>query len=65
VCRFRSEKRRGSPKESLRVGFSLETIEREHIFRVLANAPTQEEAARILGVDISTLWRKRKRYHCH
>jgi NtrC-family two-component system response regulator AlgB len=43
--------------------FSLETIEREHILRVLASAPTQEEASRILGIDISTLWRKRKRYH--
>jgi NtrC-family two-component system response regulator AlgB len=42
--------------------FSLESIEREHILRVLASAPTQEEASRILGIDISTLWRKRKRY---
>jgi NtrC-family two-component system response regulator AlgB len=42
--------------------FSLDAIEREHILRVLASAPTQEEASRILGIDISTLWRKRKRY---
>jgi NtrC-family two-component system response regulator AlgB len=42
--------------------YSLAEIEKEHIVRVLARAPTQEEAARILGVDVSTLWRKRKRY---
>lgn len=42
--------------------FSLERIEQEHILRVLARTPTIEEAARILGVDPSTLWRKRKKY---
>jgi NtrC-family two-component system response regulator AlgB len=42
--------------------FSLETIEREHILRVIARAPTLEEAARILDIESSTLWRKRKRY---
>jgi NtrC-family two-component system response regulator AlgB len=42
--------------------FSLEEIEREHIRRVLARAPTLEDAATILGIDASTLWRKRKKY---
>jgi NtrC-family two-component system response regulator AlgB len=42
--------------------FSVEDVEREHILRVLARTATQEEAARILGIDASTLWRKRKRY---
>jgi NtrC-family two-component system response regulator AlgB len=42
--------------------FSLEAIEREHILRVLATASSVEEASRILDIDSSTLWRKRKRY---
>jgi len=42
--------------------FSVEAVEREHILRVLARTRTQEEAARILAVDASTLWRKRRKY---
>ena len=42
--------------------FTLEEIEREHALRVLAHAPTMEEAARILAIDASTLWRKRKKW---
>ncbi len=42
--------------------FTLDTIEREHILRVLARTATQEEAAQVLGIDSSTLWRKRKKY---
>ena len=41
---------------------TLEEIEREHILRVLAATPKLEDAAHILGIDGSTLWRKRKRY---
>lgn len=41
--------------------FTLDEIEREHIRRVLARCPTQEGAATILGLDPSTLWRKRKK----
>jgi NtrC-family two-component system response regulator AlgB len=42
--------------------FSVEQIEREHIERVISRAPTLEDAAKILGIDASTLYRKRKRY---
>jgi NtrC-family two-component system response regulator AlgB len=42
--------------------FTAEDVEREHILRVLARFKTQEEAARVLGLDASTLWRKRKKY---
>jgi NtrC-family two-component system response regulator AlgB len=42
--------------------FTLEQIEREHVLRVMRRAPSLEDAARILGIDASTLWRKRKKY---
>ncbi len=41
---------------------TLEALEREHVLRVLARAPSLDEAAAILGIDASTLWRKRKKY---
>ncbi|MGH8013092.1 MAG: sigma-54-dependent transcriptional regulator [Candidatus Binataceae bacterium] len=41
---------------------SLEDLEREHIVRVLTESPTLEDAAQTLGINASTLWRKRKRY---
>jgi len=41
---------------------SLEEIEREHIIRVLSYASSMEQAAAILGIDASTLWRKRRKY---
>jgi two-component system, NtrC family, response regulator AlgB len=41
---------------------TIDEIEREHIARVIARAQTLEAAARILGIDATTLQRKRKRY---
>ncbi len=41
---------------------SLEQVEREHIERVLARTATAEEAAKTLGIDASTLWRKRRKF---
>ncbi|RYZ36405.1 MAG: sigma-54-dependent Fis family transcriptional regulator [Myxococcaceae bacterium] len=50
------------PGVSLGGPHTLEDVEREHILRVMASTPTLDEAARLLGIDASTLWRKRKKY---
>jgi NtrC-family two-component system response regulator AlgB len=41
---------------------TLDQVEAEHIRRVLATTPTIDEAADVLGIDPSTLYRKRKKY---
>ncbi|MBF5045250.1 sigma-54-dependent Fis family transcriptional regulator [Aggregicoccus sp. 17bor-14] len=41
---------------------TLEQVEREHLLRVVGSRPSLDEAARVLGIDASTLWRKRKKY---
>ena len=48
-----------------RVGadLSLEELEKAHIAAVLANSETLDQAARTLGIDASTLYRKRKQYN--
>src|SRR5207245_11093795 len=43
-------------------GLSLEDVERRHIVQVLAESSTLEEAAARLGINVTTLWRKRRRY---
>ncbi len=40
---------------------TLEALEAEHIRRILANARNLDEAARILGIDPATLYRKRQK----
>jgi NtrC-family two-component system response regulator AlgB len=52
----------GPAGAALGADVSLEELEREHIARVVARAPSFEAAARILGIDVTTLQRKRKRY---
>jgi NtrC-family two-component system response regulator AlgB len=42
---------------------SLDEIERQHILRVLSESPTLGKAAATLGIDVTTLYRKRKRYN--
>jgi len=50
------------PAALLQIGgaISLHALETAHIQMVIANTPTLEEAARILEIDKSTLYRKRK-----
>ena len=49
-------------KTPLRLGdpVSLETIEEQHIRRILAETSSLQDAAAVLGIDQATLWRKRK-----
>jgi NtrC-family two-component system response regulator AlgB len=42
--------------------FTLDELERAHISAIVAQAKTMDEAAAVLGIDDSTLWRKRKKY---
>jgi NtrC-family two-component system response regulator AlgB len=42
---------------------SLGEIERQHILRVLAESSTMEQAAATLGINVVTLYRKRKRFN--
>ncbi|MFT3781946.1 MAG: sigma-54 dependent transcriptional regulator [Nibricoccus sp.] len=41
---------------------SMDAIEQEHIRRVIARTVKFEEAAMVLGIDVATLYRKRKRW---
>jgi NtrC-family two-component system response regulator AlgB len=41
---------------------SLDQLEELHIRRVLAKTRSLDEAAKVLGVDVATLWRRRKKY---
>jgi NtrC-family two-component system response regulator AlgB len=41
---------------------TVDELERAHIEAILASAPSLDNAAKTLGIDASTLYRKRKRY---
>jgi two-component system, NtrC family, response regulator AlgB len=41
---------------------ALEKLEELHIRRVLGRTRSLEEAAEVLGIDLATLWRRRKKY---
>ncbi len=51
------------PDSSIQVGarVPLDNLEAEHIRRILATSSTFEEAARTLGIDPATLYRKRQK----
>ena len=51
------------PRAAIEVGgrVTLEELEAEHLRRVLRNTASLDEAAEVLGIDPSTLYRKRKR----
>jgi NtrC-family two-component system response regulator AlgB len=55
-----SSERKAGP----RIGdpLSLEEVERSHIRGVMANSASLDAAAKTLGIDVSTLYRKRKEY---
>jgi NtrC-family two-component system response regulator AlgB len=41
---------------------SVDALEQEHVRRVIARTVKLEEAASVLGIDVATLYRKRKRW---
>jgi NtrC-family two-component system response regulator AlgB len=58
----RRRSRNGRPGETLAKLWSLEDVERAHVQRVLAESTNLRAAANRLGIDPTTLWRKRKRW---
>jgi len=41
---------------------SLEAMEEAHIRHIIRMSASLEEAAKVLEIDIATLWRKRRKY---
>jgi hypothetical protein len=51
------------PKMELGSAFSLDSMEMVHIIKVMQNNNySKKESAKILGIDLSSLWRKLKKY---
>jgi NtrC-family two-component system response regulator AlgB len=51
-----------APRIEVGANVTLDALEREHIRRIMASAPSLDEAAAVLGINPSTLYRKRKHY---
>lgn len=56
-----SDDRPVSGPQAIGGDFTLQELEDEHIKRILARAPSIEQAAKTLGIDTATLYRKRKK----
>lgn len=50
------------PEKAFAHSLSLEEVEAAHIRRVVGASDTLNDAAKVLGIDLATLWRKRKKY---
>jgi NtrC-family two-component system response regulator AlgB len=50
-------------KDTSQILCSLSEMEKTHITEVLRHTDSLEDAAKVLGIDPTTLWRKRKKYH--
>ncbi|MEW6702065.1 MAG: sigma-54 dependent transcriptional regulator [Bacteroidota bacterium] len=50
------------PKQTIQSMAKIEELEKQHIIEVLKIAVNTKEAAKILGISETTLWRKRKLY---
>jgi len=53
---------RSAPAAQIGERVSLDAIEEAHIRQVLTSTKTLDEAAEVLGIDVATLWRRRKKY---
>ncbi len=62
ICRPKSAHPPPARWSKSAAGLTLDALEAEHIRRILMSTETMEEAAAVLGIDPSTLYRKRKRY---
>jgi len=52
----------GGTEVALGAPVTIEAVEQEHVRLVTARTATIEEAARVLGIDAATIYRKRKRW---
>jgi DNA-binding NtrC family response regulator len=50
------------PKQTAQPYYKMEELEKQHIMEILKIASNTKEAAKILGLSETTLWRKRKLY---
>lgn len=62
ICRRPSPRPLPPGKVALGEDVPIDAVEVEHIRRVLASGQTLEDAARTLGIDPRTLYRKRRKY---